>query len=170
MWISNSGGAGNRVQANAIFGNGGLSIDLAAAGASANQASNPVSGPNHLQNYPVLSSAVRQVAIGTVQVSGTLHSAPNTSYRVDVYFDSTCDSNEPTRATAARWLGRDYVLTNANGDSSFNLNIPAFPDPNNLGKLGATATSPGGDTSEVGNCVVEVNGTSVDAIYRNGFE
>jgi hypothetical protein len=34
--------------------------------------------------------------------------------------------------------------------------------------VGATATSPSGDTSEIGNCVAEVNGA--DAIFGSGFE
>ena len=44
---------------------------------------------------------------------GALHSIPNTSFRVDVYFDATCDASAPTRATAGIWLGRSFVLTNA---------------------------------------------------------
>lgn len=170
VWISNSGGSGNRVQANAIYENAGIDIDLAAAGASANQASNPVSGPNHLQNYPVLSAAVRNQANSTTQVTGTLHSAANSSHRVDVYFDFFCDSSEPTRATTAVWLGRSFVLTNASGDSSFSFSVPAFPDPNNLGKHGVTATSPSGDTSEIGNCISETSGSLPDPIFGNGFE
>lgn len=170
VWISNSGGSGNRVLANSIFENVGIDIDLGAAGASANQASNPVSGPNHLQNYPVLSSAVRYQANSTMQVTGTLHSAANTSYRVDVYFDYLCDSSEPTRATSAVWLGRNFVQTNASGDGNFSFSVPAYHDPNNLGKIGVTATSPGGDTSEVGNCVSEVSGTLPNPIFSNGFE
>jgi trimeric autotransporter adhesin len=170
VWISSSGGNGNRVQANSIFENAGMDIDLAVAGPSANQASNPVSGPNHLQNYPVLTSAVRYQATSTTLLTGTLHSAPNTSFRVDVYFDYLCDSSEPTRATTTVWLGRDFVQTNANGDSSFSFSVAAYPDPDNLGKLGATATSPGGDTSEIGNCAIEVSGALPDLIFGNGFE
>lgn len=168
VWISNSGGAGNRVTANNIYENGQVDIDLAAAGPTANQASNPTSGPNQMQNYPVLTSAVRYQASGVMHVSGSLHSVPNTSFRIDVYVNFGCDSSAPTRATTARWQGRGSVLTNASGDSSFSLNIPAFPDPNNLVSVGATATSPSGDTSEIGNCVAEVNGA--DAIFGNGFE
>lgn len=168
VWISNSGGAGNRVLANAIYANGGMSIDLGAAGASPNQASNPAVGPNNLQNYPVLSTAVRNQSAMTVRVGGSLHSVPNTSFRIDVYFDADCNASAPTRATAGRWLGRSFVLTNAAGDSSFSFDVPSYPFPD-LGVIGATATSPGGDTSEAGNCVMEVSSTP-DLIFADGFQ
>ena len=168
VWISPSGGAGNRVLANNFFNNGFLDIDLASAGPSANQPSNPATGPNRLQNHPVLTSAVRTTgANATTLVSGTLHSAPASSYRIDVYFDTGC--NAVTGRGGARYpIGRDSVFTNANGDTSFAI---AVPGPKiGLGVISVTATSSQGDTSETSNCVTEVNASLPDLLFANDFE
>lgn len=171
VWISPSGGAGNRVLANAFFENQSVDIDLATAGPSANQASNPVSGPNHLQNYPVLSSAVRvSGSTPMTVVEGTLHSAPGNTYRIDVYYATGCDFSAPGRGSAAAPLGRDPVFTNASGDTSFSISVPAINPTFGLGGISATATSSSGDTSEVGNCVLEVPANLPNLLFKNGFE
>ena len=43
-----------RVQGNSIYANGGLGIDLGGDGVTANDTGDPDSGPNYLQNFPVL--------------------------------------------------------------------------------------------------------------------
>ncbi|MBK9654909.1 MAG: hypothetical protein IPO66_05330 [Rhodanobacteraceae bacterium] len=157
--------------ANRMASNGALDIDLAAAGASANQASNPASGPNQLQNYPQLSSAPRSGANnGTSTVSGSLHSAPSSAYRIDVYYALTCDDTAPGRGRADFFFGRSTVNTNAAGDASFsfNLTVPFTGLP--LGVVAATATSASGDTSEICNCIAEVSSSLPDLMFRNGFE
>lgn len=169
VWVNNTGGAGNRVLANSMYGNGGLDIDLATAGASANQASNPASGPNQLQNYPVLSAATRfGGANPSILVSGQLHSAPNTSYRVDLYYAPSCSPAVPTRGSARRHLGAVAVATNAAGNGILSLSLPAPPLPR--GFISATATSPTGDSSEIGNCVAEADGNAPPLVFANGFE
>ena len=45
------------------------------------------SGPNNLQNFPVIASAVTEGGATTVQ--GTLQSTPNTAYQVQVFSDPT---------------------------------------------------------------------------------
>ena len=49
---------GNSIQGNSIFGNAVLGIDLGNDGVSENTPGGPHSGPNNLQNFPVLTSAV----------------------------------------------------------------------------------------------------------------
>lgn len=166
VWISTSGGAGNRVLANAMQANGGLDIDLAAAGANANQPSNPASGPNQLQNYPVLATATRSG--GGTLVTGLLHSAPSQNYRVDFFYAPTCSGPVPTRGNALRHLGSTSVATNTAGDASLSQLLP-MPALLLRGVISATATSSGGDTSEIGNCVAEADGSS-PLLFANGFE
>jgi titin len=170
VWISNSGGGGNRVLANEMTGNGGIDIDLAALGASPNQPLNPDSGPNRMQNHPVLTSATRFQAIGTIRVTGGMHSAPSSTYRIDVYFDGNCDASSPSRGNALAWRGRGSMTTNASGDGSFILDVPAYPGVPSLGVVAATATSSTGDTSEISNCFAETSGTLVDLVFANGME
>jgi len=168
VWISPSGGAGNSVLDNSFVSNGGLDIDLAMAGPSVNQAVNPASGPNALQNWPVLATAVRGSAAGGIEsVAGTLHSAPNTTYRLDLYYGFACSGVAPGRGTAVYPLMKTYVTTGALGDAPFDTSVPFAWGPLPLGTISATVTDPDGNTSELGNCVAE---SSDDAIFANGFD
>jgi hypothetical protein len=170
VWISPSGGSGNRVLGNQFFDNQSVDIDFGTAGPTPNQANNPVPGPNHLQNYPILTSAVRSgVANPIATVSGSLHSAPNSNYRIDVYAGPACDTTAPGRGTAELYLGRAIVATNASGDASLNIALPA-PTSLSFDTVSATATSAAGDTSELGNCINLVSGTLPNAVFANGFE
>jgi hypothetical protein len=164
VWISASGGAGNRVLDNAFQGNVGLDIDLAQSGPSANQPANPATGPNNLQNYPVLASAVRDVANATETVTGTLTSTPDTTYRLDLYWGAACLPNG--RGYARYPLMKTYLTTGALGSVSFTTSV-AFGWTLPVGAISATVTDPAGNTSEIGNCVAE---TLSDRIFKNGFE
>lgn len=160
VWISQSGGVGNRVLANYIYSNTGLAIDLGAAGPTVNQ-TNPTGGPNAYQNYPVLQSAVRSNNT-TTSLAGTLTSAPNTLFRIDAYV-AVC--RRDGRADPQGPLGNFQVTTNAQGVVEFSNSVAAAPD---LLGIGLTATDPTGNTSEIGNCVVEL---PADApLFKSGFE
>lgn len=170
VWISPSGGSGNRVLSNQFFDNQGVDIDFGTAGPTPNQASNPGTGPNHLQNYPVLASAVRGTAANpATTIGGNLHSAPNSSYRIDIYAGTACDGTAAGRGTAELFLGRSSVTTNGSGDVVFNFAVTT-PGSLNFDTVSATATSAGGDTSELGNCIALVPGNLPNAVFANGFE
>ena len=169
VWISASGGSGNRILGNSIHSNVNVEIDLGSAGASANQASNPVAGPNHLQNYPILAAATRNSATSTsLFVSGTLHSAPSSTYRIDVYAAPDCDSIVG-RGNAQLYLGYTFVQTNSIGDASYSKGFTAPADAM-FDTATATVTSSGGDTSEIGSCVDITIGAVPQLIYKDGFE
>jgi hypothetical protein len=165
VWISPSGGSGNRVLDNVFYGNTGLDVDLAQAGPSANQATNPASGPNGLQNYPVLASAERDAATDTETVTGTLSSAANTTYRLDLYWGPDCPASG--RGSARFPLTKTYVTTGALGAVPFTATVPFGWGPLPAGAISGTATDPAGNTSEIGNCVAE---TISDRIFQNGFD
>lgn len=160
IWVSPSGGAGNRVLANYIFANTGLAIDLGAAGPTTNQI-NPGSGPNASQNYPVLQSAIRSNST-TTTLTGTLTSTPNSPFRIDAYV-ATCRSDG--RADPQGPIGTFQVTTNAQGIVTFSNSVSAAPG---ILAIGLTATDAAGNTSEIGNCVVEQ--TADAPIFRSGFE
>lgn len=167
VWISTSGGTGNRVLDNAFRGNAGIDIDLAQAGASANQASNPAEGPNALQNYAVLTTAVRDPASSTETVTGTLASAANTTYRLDLYYAPACSPAAGGRGTALLPLMKTYVTTGALGSVPFTATVPFGWGALPTGAISATVTDPAGNTSEIGNCVAEAVS---DRIFASGFE
>ena len=68
---------------NHIFANGGLGIDLNNDGVTPNDLGDPDTGPNTLQNFPVLTSAV--VSGVDTTINGTFNSTPNTSFYIEFF-------------------------------------------------------------------------------------
>jgi len=163
VYVSPSGGSGNRVLANTILTGTGLGIDLGAAGPTANDALDGDGGANLLQNYPVMLRAVRG---DTLSVEGTLDSTPNTGYRLDFYWAP--DAGPGGRGEAEYYLGRASTgLTDALGNVHFQAQLPVpIWIPIDLGHVSATATDAAGNTSEIGVAVLEL----ADLIFRDGFE
>jgi hypothetical protein len=81
----------------------------------------PDVGPNGLQNSPVLTSATS--AGGTLTVVGTLQSAPNTSYTIELFSDEF--KNPYGAGEGQQILGRFNIATDAAGHASFTATEPA---------------------------------------------
>lgn len=128
---------GNRVLVNSTFSNGGLGIDLADDGPTANDSGDTDAGPNNLQNKPVLASA-KKSATGTTTIKGTLASTPNATFRVQLF------SNPSGTDEGKTLLGTRSVTTDGSGKASFSLSTTKKIT---LGQ-NITATGPGGNTSE----------------------
>ena len=131
----------NRIRANSIFANGALGIDLGDDGVTPNDPGDADTGPNQLQNYPVIIAA----EFGTAtRVVGTLNSTPETEFVLDFYANAAADPSG--YGEGERWLGSAVLTTDASGDADFDLLLPA---PTTVGELvTATATDPEGNTSE----------------------
>ena len=144
-------GVGNAIRGNSIVGNTRLGIDLASSdqpsgitlndNGDASFAPDVDTGPNDVQNYPVLSS----VNNGTIV--GTLRSTPNTAFSVDFYSNNACDGSG--NGEGARFLGSTTTSTNSSGDASFTSSPPSVATGE---YVTATATNPGGGTSEFSTC------------------
>lgn len=139
--VTNLGAAGNRILRNSIFSNGGLGIDLNggtenAAGATANDPQDPDTGPNTLQNTPVLRSATTTGS--SLNVVGNLNSTSGKTFTIQ--FFSSASGNE-----GERFLAQRSVTTNSNGNApfSFTLSVPVAAGQ----RITATATRVG-NTSE----------------------
>jgi len=150
--IANSTGAGvsvvagvrNGILSNSIFANGGLGIDLAPPGANPNDPGDADTGPNELQNAPVLAAATAEH--GSTQVDGTLSSTPNTTFRLQLFDNAACD---PTGfGEGQTLLGDRFVTTDATGTAAF-----SFGFAGTAAHVTATATDPDENTSEFSNCV-----------------
>ncbi len=156
-------GLGNRIEGNAILGNGGLGIDLGLAGVTANDATDLDAGANQLQNVPVLTSAWLD---GTV-VTGTLNSLPTQTFALDFFANAV--GNPTGFGEGARWLGRGVVMTDLNGTATFQFNLET---PVALGELiTATAMDAMGNTSEFSAAVpVTADGVAMYAlsVFTNG--
>ena len=114
--VAGAASGSNRIQANSVFSNGGLGIDLGGDGVTPNDALDADAGANGLQNFPVIRAAATGATarVGTT-VQFTLHSAPNQAYEVDLYSSPTRDPGG--NGEGARYLGRTAVTTDAAGDA-----------------------------------------------------
>jgi hypothetical protein len=139
------------LRGNAIYANNGLGIDLGSDGVSANDSGDADSGPNGLQNYPILSAAASTVAATTI--TSTLNSKPNASFWIDFYASSACDASGYGEGQI--YLGSYTVTTEASGNVSFSAGLPVtFMDGY---QITATATgSDKGSTSEFSECITGV--------------
>lgn len=134
--------AGVSIFGNSIYRND-FAIDLGNDGPTANDpAPDADTGANRRQNYPVLTAARTQA--GTLVVDGTLTSAPNTTYLVQLFSN---DSAEPEARTL---LASFEVATDATGNAAFSQSVAGTALlPGEV--ITATATSRAtGDTSEIG--------------------
>ncbi|HEV2969180.1 MAG TPA: autotransporter-associated beta strand repeat-containing protein [Pirellulales bacterium] len=131
---------GNSIRANRIYSNGGLGIDLGNSGVQVNHAG-ATSGPNNLQNYPLITAGTPGSA--TV-VNGVLNSLPSTTYTLDFYATSTPDIT--FYGPGQRYLGAISVTTDSTGTATFSASLTAATSTGDW--VTATATDPAGNTSE----------------------
>ncbi len=141
-------GVANTISANNIFSNTGLGIDLNDDGVTANDTTDPDTGPNNRQNFPVLTFARGGP---NIQIQGTLNSTPNTEFIIEFFFNTSCDPSG--NGEGEDFFGAARATTNASGNVSFDFTFVGIPGV--AGQLiTATAFHPNGDTSEFSNCQV----------------
>ncbi len=151
------GSTADSIRGNQVHDNGELGIDLSLAVASANTHADGVTpndagdtdtGPNNLQNFPVLSSALYDGA--STEITGTLAGATGT-YTLDFYASPTCDPSG--NGEGAVWLGWGTAVV---GASPAAIDTGAgITGPVSVGEaITATATDANGNTSEFSPCVV----------------
>jgi CSLREA domain-containing protein len=153
-------GVGNAIWENFIYGNGGLGIDLAPVGVTPNDPQSALdadSGPNELQNYPVLTVATTG---GSQQAVGYLDSAASETYRLEFFL--VADPDPSGYGQGDQFLTATTVTTNASGVAPFDVTLPAGGE---VGKyISATATDAGGNTSEFSKAVAIQQDTDGDGI------
>jgi hypothetical protein len=113
-------GQRNAILSNTIFDNGGPAIDLGGDGATANDAGDADDGANHLQNFPVITSAVA-TAVNTV-VSGTLDSTPDSQFHVELFADAG-ETNRNAFGERYRLVESTQVATDSTGNAAFSLTV-----------------------------------------------
>ena len=101
---------------------------------TANDSGDTDEGPNHLQNFPVLTSIP-----GGVQIA--LNSAPNVAYVLEFFANTACDASG--NGEGQFFLGTTTATTDGGG----NLTVPFVGSPTGL-FVTATATDGNGSTSD----------------------
>jgi CSLREA domain-containing protein len=123
--IGNS--SSNLFRQNSIYNNALLGIDLGNDGVTQNDNQDFDSGPNHQQNFPVITN------VSTV-ISGNLNSTPNRSFRLEFFSSPT--ANASGFGEGRTFVTETTVTTNGSGNTTFSI---ANPQP--LGSyIAATAT------------------------------
>lgn len=150
--------SGNRIRENLIYSNGNLGIDLNLDGVTPNDLGDPDTGPNLLQNFPVLTSASTGGAI-----VGTLNSTASTTFRVEFFSSPSCDSSGYGEGQV--YLGSGNFATDGSGNIAVNL----AAGPLTAGHaITATATNlTTNDTSEFSACIT-VAGAAAPEIQITG--
>ncbi len=140
-----SSGASNSIFSNSIFSNGLLGIDLSPKPVTANDAGDSDTGPNNLQNFPVLTQATATPN----QIQGTLNSTANTAFTIQFFSNSACDGSG--NGEGQTYLGQlTNVTTDGGGNAAFNFTPAAALTAGAF--VTATATDPNGNTSEFSVC------------------
>lgn len=140
-------GSFNSIAGNSIAFNAGLGIDLNLNGVTPNDNGDSDSGPNGLQNFPVLTGIT--ASAGTFTIAGTLNSITGINYNLDFYSSTQCDPSG--NGEGETYLGSAAAMTGGIGNVAFTAMFAGTLNPGDV--VTATATDPQGNTSEFSHCL-----------------
>lgn len=144
-------GSNNAILTNSIAYNGALGIDLDVNGSfpldgvTPNDAGDGDTGPNNLQNFPVITTVNRQA--NSTEVKGTINSTANTQFRLEFFANAQCD---PTGYGEGQTFLGSYNISTVGNDATFDVTLPVAVPANQF--VTATATDPLNNTSEFSQC------------------
>lgn len=155
---------------NSVLGNSILSpipidlkfdgVTLNDYGATLNDPSDADTGPNNLQNYPVINT-VTPNGSNTI-IDGVLRTEANKTYRIELFSNTSCN---PSGFGAGRfYVAATNVTTNSSGNANFNFTIPTASITGSI--FTATATDPANNTSEFSQCMAA--GPSANGAFQFG--
>ncbi|HWR88420.1 MAG TPA: right-handed parallel beta-helix repeat-containing protein, partial [Acidiferrobacterales bacterium] len=115
-------GSGNAILGNAIFANQLSGIDLNNDNLTLNDAGDSDTGPNNLQNFPVLTTA-RTDASNQLILTSTLNSTANSYYRIEFFSNTTQDGSG--YGEGQTYLGFVNVATDGSGNAAISATLSA---------------------------------------------
>ncbi|HEY3053899.1 MAG TPA: Calx-beta domain-containing protein, partial [Thermoanaerobaculia bacterium] len=142
VFVSGPTTTGVTISRNSITANGSTGINFG-FGPNVNDPGDTDTGPNNLQNSPVLTSAV--LGSGNTTVTGTLNSTASTMFTIEIFDNAACDSLG--FGEGAVFGAATNVTTDAMGNAAFSVVVPIA-----MTVATATATDPAGNTSQFSNC------------------
>jgi hypothetical protein len=142
-------GTGNRIRGNRIYGNIVNGIDLGFSGPTANDAGDADTGPNNLQNTPIITS----VDYGaSTTVHATLNSAAATVFDVDFYANPACVGRPTLYPQGQDYVGSTQMTTDGSGIATTAFVLPVALQAGQ--PVTAVATDPSGNSSEFSQSLV----------------
>src|SRR5262249_8997819 len=115
-------------------------------GVTPNDALDADTGPNNMQNYPVLTAAYTDAAGTTVR--GILNSKPNTTFRIEFFTSTAVDASG--FGEGRQYLGFVSATTDGQGNADYRKESPALAAGN---FITATATDSANSTSEFSSAI-----------------
>ena len=148
------GGVDNVMRGNSIHDNGGVGIALGSGAPHFNDPLDADDGPNHSQNFPILTSVEHAIAEGdeSTRVLGKFHSAASTTFQLDFYSNPACSNFPREFIEGQTWLGTSQVTTDGNGNAAIDVSLPVGTETG--ARIAATATDPNGNTSELSQRII----------------
>lgn len=150
---------------NSIFSNVVLGIDLDDDGITQNDLRDADTGANLRQNFPLLLSSSIPSATGEgdltaaarLSVNGTFNSTPNSTFTLQFFFGTGCDTSGHQFIGAIPIpLGSQTVTTDPSGNAAYAFSFD-FPNGISSGFVNSTATDASGNTSEFSTCLGVTN-------------
>jgi hypothetical protein len=139
-----------RIYENSVFSNS-INVDLGGDGITPNDGAGDTwdtdSGPNELQNFPEVLSALDKGTDAVVTL--TLHSRANSRFGLDFYVSETCSDSAPSAQVYAGSAGimtdsagevsNQFILEKPPGDQWAFVTVTAGDSNNNISELSACA-------------------------------
>ncbi len=154
--LVSTAGTDNTLLGNQLYANTDLGINLSGGtedgfGVTANDSGDGDTGPNSLQNYPVLTSVVTD-GMGTITISGSLNSTASTDFRIE-FFSNTLAAGQDSsgHGEGETYLGFVDVTTDGSGNATFSVPLAATVAAGDFVTATATVDNGSGtfgDTSE----------------------
>ncbi|PYS80837.1 MAG: hypothetical protein DMF70_10130, partial [Acidobacteria bacterium] len=141
--VSSSGDINNLISQNSIFANTGLGINLGIDGVTPNDSGDSDTGPNNLQNFPVIQVA----AMDTQTISGTLDSSVNGPFTIEFFNNGPGGCDGSGNGEGKTFIGS--APTSGGPFTSSQLPLGSFVTGD---VITATATDANGNTSEFSVC------------------
>ncbi len=136
-------GTGNAILSNSIHSNGSIGIDLGGNGVTPNDAGDPDTGPDNLQNFPVPETI--SFSTGSVTIAGSLNSEASKTCTIQFFVSKAANSTD--YGEGQNYLGSQSVTTGADGNALFTATFPVKSSWGTVITL--TATDQAGNSSRV---------------------
>ncbi|MGV6858948.1 MAG: DUF4347 domain-containing protein [bacterium] len=159
--IADTSSTRNTIRGNAIYGNVESNFALSNTDTvTPNDADDSDTGPNNLQNYPVLSAA--SISGNDLTVTGSLTSSANTALTLDFYV-GTASASPSGYPEAERYLGSSSTTTGDNGDGSGSAALNELISSANVANgeyITVIAIDGNGNSSEMALSIAATGGNS----------
>jgi hypothetical protein len=139
---------------NAIFSNSDLGIDLLPGGVTPNDVGDADTGPNGLQNFPIINSVEHSAleGAGNTRILGSFHGAASTAFDLEFFANPACSNFPREFLEGQTYLGTTQVTTDGSGNAAIDVTLPVATE--NGVRISATATDPAGNTSEFSQRII----------------